>query len=72
MVVVVGSGKSILTYYYCFTAALLTTYYYCKVVVVGSGKSAVDIALHASKNAADSTLLFRHAAIYVCLVLLYQ
>ena len=36
------------------------------------GNSAVDIALHASKNAADSTLLFRHAAIYMCLILLYQ
>ena len=72
MVVVVGSGKSLLTYYYCFTAALLTTYYYCKVVVVGSGKSAVDIALHASKSAADSTLLFRYAATCVCLILVYQ
>ena len=70
--VVVGSGKSLMTYYYCFTAALLMTCNYCKVVVVGSGKSAVDIALPASKNAADSTLLFRHAAIYLCLVRLYQ
>jgi len=32
-----------------------------QVVVVGSGKSAIDIALHASKVGAKSTLLFRNA-----------
>jgi heterodisulfide reductase subunit A-like polyferredoxin len=43
-----------------FISFIFLTFFF-QVVVVGSGKSALDVALNASKNGVSSTLLFRQA-----------